>query len=197
MCVSDCLIETAFQYITFHRCWTWPWGWLTKCKVPKSDLILWNAIESNTGSVLTQGMIICSKFAAFMNIVVFSPSAGVSILHNIFIYKVCHVTSLRPQDSTWWWNPVGVFITLRPRQNGRNFADDNFKRIFLNEIDRISIRVSLSFPGAQLIINQHRRPGAKPLSEAMMVIDHRHTHGVTRTQRVNTVVPMIFECNSR
>ena len=25
------------------------------------------------------------------------------------------------------------FITLRPRQNGRHFTDDIFKRIFLNE----------------------------------------------------------------
>ena len=29
--------------------------------------------------------------------------------------------------------------TLRPKQNGRNFADDTFKRIFLNENVRISI----------------------------------------------------------
>ena len=28
--------------------------------------------------------------------------------------------------------------TLRPRQNGRRFADDTFKRIFLNENVRIS-----------------------------------------------------------
>ena len=29
--------------------------------------------------------------------------------------------------------------TPRPRQNGRHFADDTFKRIFLNEKDKISI----------------------------------------------------------
>ena len=35
--------------------------------------------------------------------------------------------------------------TMRPRQNGRHFADDTFKRIFLNENVRISIKISLKF----------------------------------------------------
>ena len=35
--------------------------------------------------------------------------------------------------------------TLRPRHNGRRFADDNFKRIFLNENVRIPIEILLTF----------------------------------------------------
>ena len=35
--------------------------------------------------------------------------------------------------------------TLRPRQNGRRFADDTFKCIFLNENVRIFIEISLKF----------------------------------------------------
>ena len=35
--------------------------------------------------------------------------------------------------------------TLRPRQNGRRFTDDTFKRIFWNENVRISIKISLKF----------------------------------------------------
>ena len=35
--------------------------------------------------------------------------------------------------------------SLRPRQNGRQFADDPFKRIFLNETLRISIQISSKF----------------------------------------------------
>ena len=35
--------------------------------------------------------------------------------------------------------------TLRPRQNDHRFADDTFKRIFLNENVRISIKISLKF----------------------------------------------------
>ena len=35
--------------------------------------------------------------------------------------------------------------TLRLRQNGRHFADDTFKRIFLNDDVRILIEFSLKF----------------------------------------------------
>ena len=35
--------------------------------------------------------------------------------------------------------------TLRLRQNGRHLTDDTFKRIFLNENVRISIKISLKF----------------------------------------------------
>ena len=38
-----------------------------------------------------------------------------------------------------------VFNTLRPRQNGRHFADDIFKYIFLNENAWISLKISLKF----------------------------------------------------
>ena len=37
------------------------------------------------------------------------------------------------------------FNTLRPRQNGRHFADNTFKRIFLNQIVEILIKISLKF----------------------------------------------------
>ena len=41
---------------------------------------------------------------------------------------------------------MGSYInTLRPRQNGRHFPDDTFKRIFWNENVRISIKISLKF----------------------------------------------------
>ena len=67
--------------------------------------------------------------------------------------------------------------TLRPRQNGRHFPDDFFKRISLNEIVWISIKISLNFVPrvpinnipALVQIMACRRPGAKPLSEPMMV----------------------------
>ena len=38
-----------------------------------------------------------------------------------------------------------IFNTLRPKQNGRRFADGTFKRIILNENVRISIKISLKF----------------------------------------------------
>ena len=67
--------------------------------------------------------------------------------------------------------------TLRPRQNGRHFADDMFKCIFLNENVWIPIEISLTFVPKGSINNNPalfqimawRRPGDKPLSEPMMV----------------------------
>ena len=69
------------------------------------------------------------------------------------------------------------FNTWRRRQNGRHFADDTFKRIFLNENVRISIRISLKFVPNGPVNNipwlvqimAWRRSGDKPLSETMMV----------------------------
>ena len=68
------------------------------------------------------------------------------------------------------------FNTLRPRQNGRPFADDTFKCIFLNENVRISIKISLKFVlkgpinnnPALVQIMAWRQSGDKPLSEPMM-----------------------------
>ena len=74
--------------------------------------------------------------------------------------------------------PGLLFInTLRPRQDGRHFPEDIFKRIFLNENVSISIKISLKFVPKGLINNipalvqimAWRRSGDKPLSEAMMV----------------------------
>ena len=85
----------------------------------------------------------------------------------------------RTGKNTIWTNdgPVYVFVTLRPRQNGRHFPDDRFKWIFLNENVWISIAVSLKFVPkgpinnipALVQIMAWRRPGDKPLSEPMMV----------------------------
>ena len=86
---------------------------------------------------------------------------------------------------------VCIINTLRPRQNGRRFADDTFKRIFLNENVRISIKISLKFvPKGQINnipalvqIMAWRRPGDKPLSEPRVVGLSTHIC-VTRPQWV-------------
>ena len=82
--------------------------------------------------------------------------------------------------------------TLRPRQNGRHFADDIFKCIFLNENVLIPIKISLKFVPkgpinnipALVLIMAWRRPGHKPLSEPMMASLPTHIC-VTRRQWVN------------
>ena len=84
-----------------------------------------------------------------------------------------------------------IIKSLRPRQNGHRFPDDTFKRIFLNENVRISIKISLKFVPKGPINNNPalvqimawRRSGDKPLSEPMMVSLLTHIC-VTRTQCV-------------
>ena len=70
-----------------------------------------------------------------------------------------------------------LFNTLGPRQNGRHFANDIFKCIFLKENVWIPIKISMKFVlkgqinniPALVQIMAWRRPGDKPLSEPMMV----------------------------
>ena len=101
----------------------------------------------------------------------------------------------------WYFHPClnfnsGLINTLRPRQNGRRFADDTFKRIFLNENVRIPIKISLKFVPKGPINNNPalvqimawRRSGDKPLSESMMVRLLTHIC-VTRPQWVNSFSP--------
>ena len=93
---------------------------------------------------------------------------------------------------------TSFFNTLRPRRNEQPFADDIFKRIFLNENVWISIKISLKFVPKGSINNipalgqimAWRRSGDKPLSEAMMVSLLKHIC-VTRPQWVNSSSPSV------
>ena len=99
-----------------------------------------------------------------------------------------HFLLMSPVRTTYGFN------TLRPRQNSCRVADDTFKRIFLNENVRISIKISLKFVSKGPIYNipalvqimAWRRSGDKPLSEQMMVSLLMHIW-VTRPQWFNAV----------
>ena len=92
-----------------------------------------------------------------------------------------------------WSNDIACIVinTLRPRQNGQHFAEAICKRIFFNENVWISIKISLKFVPkgpinkipALFQIMAWRRPGDKPLSEAMLVSLLTHKC-VTRPQWV-------------
>ena len=92
--------------------------------------------------------------------------------------------------------------TLRPSQNGRYFADDIFKCIFLNENACTSLMISLKFVPKVRINNipvlvqivALCRPGDKPLSEPMMVSLLTHIC-VTRPQWVNMI--NVFACHEQ
>ena len=88
--------------------------------------------------------------------------------------------------------PRGQWVnTLRPRQDGRYFADDVLKCIFWNENVWIWLKIPLKFVPrgpinnipALVQIMAWRRPGDKPLSEPMLVFVPTHIC-VTRPQWV-------------
>ena len=101
-----------------------------------------------------------------------------------------HCFSNKPYGVT---GPQWINI-LRPRQNGRHYADDMFKCIFLNENVWISIKISLKFVPKGPINNipllvqimAWRRSGDKPLSESMVIRLPTHIC-VTRPQWVNSL----------
>ena len=110
-----------------------------------------------------------------------------------------HMDKCIPNPQRSMVNETYVINTLGPRQHGRHFADDTFKRIFLNENVIISIKISLkSVPRgpvsnipASVQIMAWRRPGDKPLSEPMMVSLPTDIC-VTRPQWVNWVGMAMF-----
>ena len=90
-----------------------------------------------------------------------------------------------------------MFNTFKPRQNGRHFADDTFKPIFLNENIRILFKISMKFflkvpinnIPALVQIMAWCRPGDKPLSEPMMVCLLTHMC-VTRPRWVKLILTL-------
>ena len=108
--------------------------------------------------------------------------------HYFIYYSMCLDTT----HSFTTTSPGGQLInSLRPRENGCHFPDDAFKRIFLYENVRISIKISMKFVPKGPINNcpslvqmmAWRQPGNKPLSEPMMVRLLTHIC-VTRSQWV-------------
>ena len=83
------------------------------------------------------------------------------------------VASLSQMVAIRWFN----IYSLRPRQDGRCFADNTCKRIFFNENVIILIKISLKFVPkgpineipALVQMMAWCRLGEKPLSEPMMV----------------------------
>ena len=106
-----------------------------------------------------------------------------------------------PWDGIDYWKPSSwetkacasyIVNILRLRQNGRRFAADMFKCIFLNESYFILIQISLKFVPRGPISNNPtlvqmmawRRSGDKPLSEPMMISLLTH---IIQPQWVNTL----------
>ena len=136
--------------------------------------------------------ITCNMHLYFETIylVVFAIAALALIKVTRHNYVHIQVSLIKSTFCKLWWFTM-VINTLRPRQNGRHFADGIFKRIFLNENILIPIKISLKFVPkgpinnipALVQIMAWRRPGDKPLSQPMMVNLTTHIC-VTRPQWV-------------
>ena len=120
------------------------------------------------------------------------PGPWFNIKMPSYQYRKSHCGGKMAARSSYFQNGNSCTVnTLRPRQNGRHFTDDTFKRIFVNENVRILIEISLKFVTkgpinnipAMVQIMSWRRPGDKPLSEPMMVCLPTHAC-VTRPQWV-------------
>ena len=116
----------------------------------------------------------------------------ISLSHSLFLpwQQAAGTTSLSGKVHQ------GMINTLRLRQNGRRFTDDTFKRLFLNEKVRISIKISsklvpkgpINNNPALVQIMAWRWSGDRPLSEPMIVSLLTHIC-VTQPQWVNCFQP--------
>ena len=99
----------------------------------------------------------------------FTASVQAIVLYDTIENYIFEITASYPTNQ--WVN------TLRPRRNGRHFADDIFCCIFMKENVWIPIKISLKFVPKGPINNiptlvqimAWRRLGDKPLSESMMI----------------------------
>ena len=122
---------------------------------------------------------------------------------SVIQYTVCYRNYTQGFVVLWFV----VVNTLKQRQNCRHFADDTFKRIFLNQNVRNSISISLKFVPKGLIHNitslvqimVWRQPGDKPLSEPMMVRLLTHQSSVLRTLMwsIYMYLPEMFHCTQQ
>ena len=142
-------------------------------------------------------------------VIMYDPENHITYESPIIRHRSCKLLELAQHLSInpprpWPTGELCAFNTLRPRQNGRHFADDIFKRIFLSENVWISMKISLNFVlevsinniPALVQIMAPRRPSNKSLSESMMVSLLTHIC-VTRPQWVNSLTRRRFERHFR
>ena len=143
---------------------------------------IFESITRNTCIFDSKFTELCSKSSTW-------NSVSIGLCNSLIQNRGKAITSTNDDQVCWH---IILVNTLRPRQNGRHFADDIFKCIFFNENVWILIKISLKFVPkgpinnipALVQIMAGRCSGYKPLSEPMMVSLPIHKF-VTRPQLVN------------
>ena len=126
----------------------------------------------------------CWPFCSGLNTLMSKLNLGYYYQEGLIRYQL-HLVCISREVSN-------CFNTLRPRQDGRHFADDIFTCIFSNENCCILIKFSLKYVRRGPIDNHRaldqimawRQSGDKPSSEPMMISLPTHIY-VTRPQWVN------------
>ena len=98
--------------------------------------------------------------------------------YDVTVMRYHLITKHNPKFYFLWWTETcsTMINTLKPRQNGRHFPDHIFISMFIKENTWISIKNSRKFVPkgtinnfpAMVQIMAWRRPGDKPLPEAMI-----------------------------
>ena len=109
----------------------------------RSGLVLYSSVLSDPGgendgssAIFERSLLECVWKSAIQNCSWIFQGHWVNPSHYVKLFWALWVQLLAP---------LNVFNTLRLRQNGRHFADDIFKCIFLNENVWIPIEISLKF----------------------------------------------------
>ena len=143
-----------------------------------SDISMFSSLTRCANSQISSSLILCSKGPCAR--VLWQWSYGLTEVSYINAILFVNIASLLVFTK---YNPImltrtnwcKIFNILKPRQNGRRFADDTFKRIFVNHHVLISIKISQFIPNgpmnnvaALIQIMTCGRPGDKPVFEPMM-----------------------------
>ena len=158
--------------------WSHMSSWEWRCRWSSADRRCSNYIWAINNFIAYQGESYIRDFTVRFPVFTSLSSDLYMAYYNKFYLGICgNMVLLWTQTCFVYQFEESQFVnTLRPRQNGRHFADDIFKCILLNENVWITIKNSLKFVPKGPINNMPalvqimawRRPGDKPLSESML-----------------------------
>ena len=130
------------KYLRSGKTSAWTHSWEDSVPYVDHTLITSTTAQGNTPSV-AKGMHTCAE-TNFINVFLVRMCLKLCVIYFFLLLLTPPVATI-PHNWTDPRNLHPCLCTLRPWKNGRNFADDIFKCIFLNENAWISFKISLKF----------------------------------------------------